>query len=91
MTHDERMRADGAMNALDIAGRRIKELEVQIATLRETLRYLVEMSEPPEPNCSCHICPPCADCVENSGVRDAIKSARSALAATAPKQKEASE
>lgn len=45
------------------------------------LEDMLEMSdEPPERNCSCHLCPPCSDCVDYSGIRDAIKKARTAIA-----------
>lgn len=36
---------------------------------------LDNMQHPPEPNCSCFISPPCNDCVEHSGLRDAIANA----------------
>jgi hypothetical protein len=36
LTHDEHLRAEGALNALEIAGVRIKELEAQLATLKWT-------------------------------------------------------
>jgi len=35
LTRDEHMRAEGALNALDIAGKRILELESENATLRD--------------------------------------------------------
>lgn len=42
---------------------------------------LIDMIDVPEPNCSCHICPPCSDCVEYGGLRDVIETARGAIAA----------
>jgi hypothetical protein len=36
LTHDEHLRAEGALNALEIAGVRIKELEAQLAALQWT-------------------------------------------------------
>jgi hypothetical protein len=47
-----------------------------VGALRE---FLEAVEEPPEPNCCCHISPPCADCVENSHLRDAFKKGKSAL------------
>jgi hypothetical protein len=51
---------------------------------RKELRALASMvldfcSEPPDPNCSCHVAPPCFDCVEHSGMRDLFAAARAAL------------
>jgi hypothetical protein len=39
------------------------------------------MHAPPDPNCSCHISPPCNDCVDHAYVRDAIQGVKDALAA----------
>lgn len=48
--------------------------------LRAALEMLVERVErPPEPNCSCHISPPCNDCVDHAGAREAFEFAESAL------------
>lgn len=45
--------------------------------LREVLESLLEESEePPERNCSCHISPPCNDCVEYAGWRGIHEQAR---------------
>lgn len=53
--------------------------------LRCALRELLENIEsPPEPNCSCHLHPPCADCVNHSGLRAAIAQAERALEETEP-------
>jgi hypothetical protein len=35
----------------------------------------------PDPNCSCHISPPCGDCVENSFLREVIDTANKQIAA----------
>lgn len=53
------------------------------------LRALAEMildfvNEPPDRNCSCHISPPCIDCVENSGLRELFEAARAALGPPGP-------
>lgn len=49
--------------------------------LVEALRGLMEVTEPPEANCSCHIAPPCSDCVDYAAVREAHEVARAAIAA----------
>jgi hypothetical protein len=42
----------------------------------EALEDLIDQTEiPPDENCSCHIAPPCSDCVDYSGIRYAIKQA----------------
>lgn len=47
----------------------------------EALKWLCEaVPEPPEKNCSCHIAPPCGDCVEYDGLREALKAGRAAIA-----------
>lgn len=37
------------------------------------------IEDPPERNCSCHLNPPCNDCVEYSGIREALEFAREAI------------
>jgi len=44
------------------------------------LSDFVENDTTPEPNFSCHIAPPCGDCVEYSGQRGLIAAARALLA-----------
>ena len=50
--------------------------------LKLALEALVDLRDqtetPPDGNCSCHIAPPCADCVNYSGIRHAIKQATKA-------------
>jgi len=49
--------------------------------LRGALEQLLETMElPPDRNCSCHISLPCNDCVEYSGIREAIEHAETVLA-----------
>jgi hypothetical protein len=51
--------------------------ERQVALLADFVQaFLDTVDEPPDPNCSCHINPPCADCVDNSGLRDLFVQAR---------------
>ena len=42
--------------------------------------FLDTVDEPPRPNCSCCISPPCADCVDNSGLRRLFVQAKKILA-----------
>lgn len=39
---------------------------------------LMNIEEPPPPNCSCHIAPPCSDCVDHNSAREALKALRKA-------------
>jgi hypothetical protein len=49
--------------------------------LLDAVREFLDMTEePPEPNCSCHVSPPCGDCVNHAGLRGAFKVARAAIA-----------
>lgn len=51
------------------------------AVLEELLRGVLEaMPEIPERDCSCHVAPPCGDCVEWSHLRELVESAERALA-----------
>lgn len=42
--------------------------------------FMDAVDRPPESNCSCHISPPCNDCVENSGLREAFEYAEEIIA-----------
>ena len=42
--------------------------------------FMDAVDRPPERNCSCHISPPCNDCVENSGLREAFEYAKEIIA-----------
>ena len=42
--------------------------------------FMDAVDRPPERNCSCHISPPCNDCVYNSGLREAFEYAKEAIA-----------
>ena len=49
--------------------------------LLEALESLVDVADiAPEPNCACHLSPPCGDCVEWSALREELKRARAAIA-----------
>jgi len=43
--------------------------------------FLDYAEEPPKANCSCHISPPCNDCVDHSMLREVFADARAALGA----------
>jgi hypothetical protein len=49
------------------------------AELIYTIESLIEMNYAPESNCSCHISPPCNDCVEYSRAREVNEHAKSAI------------
>lgn len=56
------------------AAKHIVDLTEQRDKLLAALELLLERMElPPDRNCSCHISPPCNDCVDYSGIREAIK------------------
>ncbi len=41
--------------------------------------FLDVVEEPPSPNCSCHIAPPCDDCTEHAYLREVFADARRAM------------
>lgn len=47
--------------------------------LSNALADLLSAQDVPEPNCSCHISPPCNDCVNYSGIREYIDYAEKVL------------
>ena len=60
---------------------RIAELEAECARLRAYAENMLNMSDgiAPERNCSCHIMPPCGDCVDWAGFREASTELKAAL------------
>lgn len=54
--------------------RRIRRLKAALASLLEVV------DEPPDANCSCHLSPPCNDCIDYSHIREALSDARAVLA-----------
>jgi hypothetical protein len=66
------------VQALPIAAETSKDTERLQAALEQLLD---NVDEPPEGNCSCHLSPPCSDCVDCSALRNALSDARSAIAA----------
>ena len=66
-------------------------LEIETQELAEALASLLEsalaiIGEPPERNCSCHLSPPCNDCVDHNFTREMLENARDALARHRAKQ-----
>jgi hypothetical protein len=51
-----------------------------IAELVGALQDVVDELYTPEQNCSCHISPPCSDCLEYDGLRRIISNSHAALA-----------
>lgn len=63
--------------------REIDELAAQVETYAVALSTFMEVVEmPPDRNCSCHISPPCNDCVDYAGLREAFSMGASALSTT---------
>lgn len=54
-------------------------IETKAARLASALKDFVDNDATPEPNCSCHISPPCSDCVEFAGMREIVKNAKNLL------------
>lgn len=61
---------------------RLGRLKAAKERLRGIILELTESIDAPEPNCGCHLNPPCADCVEWSAWREATDKARAALKET---------
>jgi hypothetical protein len=49
------------------------------ALLAVVRAFMDVVEEPPPANCTCHISPPCRDCVDHSALREAFAAARLAL------------
>lgn len=56
----------------------IDQIEL-INRLSSLLQWFVDESPVPEANCTCHINPPCADCVQFSAMRETIEDATAAI------------
>jgi hypothetical protein len=85
MTHDptrdcEHGRLKGKCDVCDLQEEN-KRLARANAALVVALEDLMEATgEPPDRNCSCHISPPCPDCIDYGGWREALENADSARA-----------
>ena len=59
----------------------LKRVTKQRDELLAALSIFMEVVDrPPKANCSCHLSPPCNDCVENFGLREAFSFADAAIA-----------
>jgi hypothetical protein len=69
--------------AMPLAVDRVAALRAHVArsagALSRALSDFIENTHVPEANCSCHISPPCDDCVQNGGIRELIAGAKAAL------------
>jgi hypothetical protein len=60
--------------------RQYEALKHEIARKDAALQFVCEELYAPEGDCSCHISPPCNDCVDHSATRRMLKEVRAALA-----------
>jgi hypothetical protein len=70
-----------AFEALQKAGGEIGTLTQQRDRLAVWAEALLDETIIPERNCSCHISPPCNDCVDHGGLREIVENLNEALAA----------
>lgn len=54
--------------------------ERQHALLKSLLQDFIDQDSTPDANCSCHLSPPCNDCVNFAGQRMLVQDAKDALA-----------
>ena len=67
-----------------------RALEIETQELAGLLEDVLEfIGEPPPPNCSCHISPPCNDCVDHAEAREIDSRINAALARHRAKQEAA--
>jgi hypothetical protein len=67
--------------ALTVEARVLAAIDTdKLRAVVEALEFVLEMSEPPERNCACHLSPPCGWCEEYAGIAEAHDFARAALA-----------
>ena len=59
--------------------RKIHQPPAPIDRLIELLERFADEDDTPEKNCSCHISPPCGDCVDYSHLRELYADARKAI------------
>ena len=61
--------------------KQLTDVTAQRNSLEGALELMLErIQKPPNRNCSCHISPPCNDCVDFGGEREAFEVAKEALA-----------
>jgi hypothetical protein len=74
---------DGAVPC--VLGEPVKEKPSLVERLARAADDLADIAgvDLPDPNCNCHVAPPCSDCVEYGGLRSAVADVRDALKALA--------
>jgi len=77
--HLEEVQGEFGKAFLDTRERAVNYKQQRDGLLAALKELLVQIPEVPERNCSCHISPPCNDCVDNSGLRTAIEESRAAI------------
>ena len=72
---NDSQKTDNALLELIEAREQIKVLNERISLLAEIGSGLCELVEAQTPtkNCSCHICPPCNDCVDHGHTRELVE------------------
>ncbi len=70
----EYLRLKSLLKGLTEAG-----LKAELWNLQDATEGLLDAQNIPPKNCSCHLNPPCEDCVEYGGLREAVEVARAAL------------
>lgn len=69
------------------AAKQLRALEIETQELAGLLEDVLDfIGEPPLPNCSCHISPPCNDCVDHAEAREINSRIESALTRHRAKQ-----
>ena len=58
---------------------KLEHADTRIRRLETCVEDFLELTEVPDANCSCHLGPPCGDCVEYGGIRDVRKTANELL------------
>jgi hypothetical protein len=61
-------------------GRELASTKARLGEAVGCIEFLMEMSEPPERNCRCHISPPCSWCEEYAGIVEARDHSQAFLA-----------
>lgn len=76
-----RLTINGAAHHPDDVSRAVAALPSAVAALHLVCETI---DRPPDPNCSCHIYPPCGDCTEYGALRIMFEAIDEAIAAATP-------
>ena len=49
---------------------KLEHADARIRRLEACIEDFLELTEVPDANCSCHLAPPCGDCVEYGSIRE---------------------